>query len=44
MSAKTQFGFDNLILEGTLLAHTLLVYWAISSNGDGHCWKEQILI
>lgn len=41
--SNSPLGFE-LALEGILLAHTLLVYWAISSNGDGHRWKEQILI
>jgi hypothetical protein len=41
--STSPLGFE-LALEGILLAHTFLVYWAISSNGDGHRWKEQILI
>lgn len=39
--AMSLIGFE-LALEASLLAHTLLVHWAISFNGKGCCWKSLI--
>jgi Transposase DDE domain len=39
--AMSSIGFE-LALEGILLAHTLLVHFAISSHGNGMRWKSLI--
>jgi hypothetical protein len=41
LRALSSIGFE-LTLESILLAHTLLVHWAISSHGNGLRWKQHI--